>query len=159
MGGWFSLMDVLRFDFLFCSVNTLVTLISPVMPIYDPPHFGRPDVADRGLLLCWRHGLRCQTCMPWKRAPGCFGGSEWSREEVGRLKRRSGWPSERRIFGQVMEEQAVHGRTPRPDEDVSRLEQPRLPEKECPFHEALCFSEAASPITVLSENDYPVFLN
>ena len=30
-------MDVLRCDFLFCSVNTPVTLICPAMPIYDPP--------------------------------------------------------------------------------------------------------------------------
>ena len=91
--------------------------------------------------------------MPWKRAPGCFGGSEWSREEVGRLKRRTGWPSERRIYDQVMEEQSVHGRTARLMRACPDWSNRGYRGRNFPFHEALSFTEAASPITVLSDND------
>ena len=67
----------------------------------------------KGQLPCWRNGLSCQTCLPWKHTPGWCGGSEWSRREIGRLKRRNDWPSDCRMLGQVKEEQFVPGRTVR----------------------------------------------
>ena len=76
------------------AANTLVTLTSPATPIYDPPYLENQtsQLGTIALLAEWLelpdlHAL--ETCTWVVRS-----GLEWRREEIERLKRRSGWPSE-----------------------------------------------------------------
>ena len=63
--------------------------------------------------------------MLWKPVPRWCGGSEWSRGEIGKLKRRNGWPSDGRMSGKDSE--VV--------EDESGQEQPSPRGKESPVHD------------------------